>query len=133
MENSVMSLAKAEEKDGRLVLRIPCRYEGQSTRRYGETTIRFRVDEGYLPYALRAAIGVDKIAVAGVLVKGQKLPVGKVIFGGLRIDRTGESVLSLDTTAEDLKLPTNSVADLADEDISLFLSIKTLSNNGKGT
>lgn len=124
--------AAVQEKDGRLILRIPCKFEGQSTKRYGETTIRFRIDEGYLPYALRSAIGVDRVAVAALLVNGNKLPVGKVVFGGLRIDRVGESVLSLDTTAEDMRLPTQKISELADEDISLLLVIRTLTSiNGK--
>jgi hypothetical protein len=53
------------------------------------------------------------------------------MFGGLRIDRMGESVLSLDTTAEDMRLPTQNITELADEDITLLLAIRTLAVNGK--
>lgn len=123
--------ASVEEKEGQLILRIPCKFESQGTRRYGETTIRFRIEEGYLPLALRAAVGIDRVAVAVIKSRKQKFLVGKVVFGGLRIDRLGEAVLSLDTTAEDMKLQTQKIADLADEEIDLLLAIKMLSN-GKG-
>jgi len=117
---------QVEEKEGKLILRIPCRYDGQATKRYGETTIRFRIEEGYLPLALRAAVGVDRVAVAVLKVGKERLPVGRVTFGGLRIDRVGESVLSLDTTASDMRLPIESIASFALEDISLLLAIKMM-------
>jgi hypothetical protein len=120
----MVAKATAQEKDGRLVLRIPCKYEGHNTRRYGETTFKFRIDEQFLPDSIKAIIGVDKPALAVLIHKQEKLPVGKVSFGGMRIDRTGESVLSLDTTAEDVRLPFESISGLADEEIQLILSIR---------
>lgn len=116
--------AKVQEVDGRLRLLIPCRYEGQATKRYGETTIRFHIDEGDLPIAMRAVISADRQMVAVIGCKGEKIPVGKVSFGGLRIVRTGESVLSLDTVSNDMRLPMERISDLADVDIKLLLSIK---------
>ena len=114
----------AEGSKDRLILRIPCKYEGQATKRYGETTIRFRIDEQYLAEAVKSVIGTDKPITAIIIHGKEKLPIGRTTFGGMRIDRTGESVLSLDTTAEDIRLPIERISGLADEEISLLLSIK---------
>jgi hypothetical protein len=119
-----MPEARVKEQDGRLRLLIPCRYEGQNTRRYGETTIRFRIEEGHLPVAMRAVISADRQMVAVIVHNKEKMPIGKVSFGGLRITGTGESILSLETVARDMRLPTERISDLADVDIKLLLSIK---------
>lgn len=41
----------------------------------------------------------------------------------------GESVLSLDTVAEAMKLPTHRISDLADEELSLVLAIRIVRGN----
>lgn len=124
-----MPKANVTNLQDRIVLKIPCRYEGQTTKRFGETAIRFRIEEDRLHQAMRAVIGTDRIAAAIIRVKktGEKLPVGRVQFGGLRIDGRGESVLTLDTVAEALQLPITKITSLADEDITLIMAIKVRS------
>lgn len=119
-----MPKAAVEEKNGILVVKLPCRFDSQTAKKYGEVTFRFHVDEEYLPVALRAVIGADKQIMVVIVRKKEKLPIGKMTFGGLAIKRVGESILSLDTVADEVRLPIQRISDLAQEDITLLLGIR---------
>lgn len=107
-----------------IILIIPCRFEGETTKRYGEVAVRFRIEEMRLPDAMRAVVGTERKCVAVIKHRNKKYPVGRVVFGGLRIDGKGESVLTLDSVADNYKLDKKTISKLADQDIRLVMGIK---------
>lgn len=101
-----------------------CNYEGQSIKRYGEVTLRFRVPESHLPEAMKTVLAKEKDCVAAVFLEDEKKVIGTVEFGGLRIDRTGEAVVALDTTVDQIKLPIAQLREILEEDIRLVIAWK---------
>jgi hypothetical protein len=80
---------------------------------------------------MKSVLAKEKTCVAAVVLGDEKMVIGTVEFGGIRIDRTGESVISLDSSVDQIKLPIAQLKEILEEDIKLLLAWKSSSNGEK--
>jgi hypothetical protein len=107
-----------------VINKVRCKYEGTSGNRYGNYTLRFRADEQDLPAMTKALLGIDRNIGAAVEHNGTRLMLGRVAFGGLRIDYKGESVLSLELVDEEPKFALKDIKILVDEYVTLKMAVR---------
>lgn len=105
-------------------LNIPCRFDGKTVKRFGEITLRFRVDEQYKQEAVKIMLAIGNRAAAAIKVDGKNYIVGVVDYGGVRFDRVGEAVIALDGNASEIQLTDPDIVNFVDQDIVLCVHIK---------
>lgn len=106
------------------VNKIRCKYEGASGNRYGNYTLRFRADEQDLASMTRSLLHIDKNVAAAIKFKDTVTMLGKVAFNGLRIDKAGESVLSLEVVDEQMRFNLEDIKKIVDEYVTLKLAAR---------
>ncbi len=114
-----MTLNKAE----RIKLDIRCQYGGLTGKRYGDVVLRFHVDEQDMASALRVVLGKDRPMVALIISGETKHVIGEVVFGGVNVKASGDTVVSLDTSLEFLRMPIQNLKTLLDEYFTLRILI----------
>lgn len=106
-------------------------YDGQTMKKDGLVTLRFRVPSLHLPEVVKTVMMIEKRIAAQVEAGDQKHKIGIVAFGGLNIDRHGEAKLTLDTDVMSSSVPNEVIQSMIDKSVVVTLVSKVGNAEGE--
>lgn len=96
-------------------------YDGHNTKRDGIISLNFRVPYTELSNGVKSVMLVDKQFKVAVIVDGQKIKIAKsAAFCGLRIDRHGETRITLETDVASMLCTFDDIRVLVNKSMTVY-------------